>query len=99
MEIDEVTDHVAYKPCVDITFNSIANSDKKPVLTIVLTGMGNDGCSGASLLKQKDATIWVQGEQSSVVYVMLMAIAKANLTDKILLLEFNWPETCGFKLS
>ncbi|MFQ5659261.1 MAG: chemotaxis response regulator protein-glutamate methylesterase [Gammaproteobacteria bacterium] len=87
IEIGEAPSQVTYRPCVDITFNSVANSVRQKVLAIVLTGMGSDGCAGASLLKQKGATIWAQDEASCVVYGMPMAIAKANLADSILPLD------------
>ena len=87
LEIGEAPEEVAYKPCVDITCNSIANSYGKNVLAIILTGMGSDGCAGANRLKQKGATIWAQDENSCVVYGMPMAVAKANLADKILPLD------------
>jgi two-component system chemotaxis response regulator CheB len=76
-----------YKPCVDITFGSAANTYADKVLAVVLTGMGSDGCEGAKLLKQKGATVWAQDEQSSVIYGMPMAVAKANLADEILPLQ------------
>ena len=73
-----------YKPCVDITFASAANIFADKVLAVVLTGMGADGCEGARLLKQKGAVVWAQDEQTSVIYGMPMAVAKANITDEIL---------------
>lgn len=73
-----------YKPCVDITFGSAANVFGDKVLAVVLTGMGADGCEGAKLLKQKGSTVWAQDEETSVIYGMPMAIAKANLADEIL---------------
>ena len=76
-----------YKPCVDVTFASAANVFADKVLAVVLTGMGADGCEGAKLLKQKGATVWGQDEQTSVIYGMPMAVAKANLTDEVLPLE------------
>jgi two-component system chemotaxis response regulator CheB len=76
-----------YKPSVDITFASAANVFADNVLAVVLTGMGSDGCEGAKLLKQKGATVWGQDEQTSVIYGMPMAVAKANLTDEVLPLE------------
>lgn len=76
-----------YKPCVDVTFASAANVFADKVLAIVLTGMGSDGCEGAKHLKQKGATVWSQDEQSSVIYGMPMAVAKANVTDEVLALD------------
>lgn len=74
----------AYKPSVDITFNSIAEDYRGRVLAIVMTGMGSDGCIGARLLREKGATVWAQDEASCVVYGMPMAIVKEKLADKIM---------------
>lgn len=73
-----------YKPCVDITFASAANSYQDQVLAIVLTGMGADGCEGARLLKQQGAAVWAQDEATSVIYGMPMAVARAGLADEVL---------------
>jgi len=73
-----------YKPSVDITFGSAANAYSDRVLAVVLTGMGSDGCEGARLLKQKGSTVWAQDQNTSVIYGMPMAIARANLADEIL---------------
>ena len=73
-----------YKPCVDVTFASAANIYGDKVLAVVLTGMGSDGCEGAKLLKQKGSNVWSQDEQTSVIYGMPMAVAKANVTDEVL---------------
>lgn len=75
---------VSYKPSVDITFASAANSFGAAVLGVVLTGMGADGCEGARLLKEKGALIWGQDQASCVVYGMPKAIATACLTDEVL---------------
>ncbi|MDO3385038.1 chemotaxis response regulator protein-glutamate methylesterase [Gilvimarinus sp. SDUM040013] len=80
-------DRVNYKPSLDITFGSAANSFTDRVLGVVLTGMGSDGCKGAELLKQKGAQIWSQDEASCVIYGMPMAVARANLTDRVLALK------------
>ncbi|MFM2485118.1 protein-glutamate methylesterase/protein-glutamine glutaminase [Celerinatantimonas yamalensis] len=70
---------INYKPCVDITFASVAKAYHDKVLAIVLTGMGADGRDGARMLSAQGATIWAQDEQSCVVYGMPQAIAKAGL--------------------
>ncbi|HLA30567.1 MAG TPA: chemotaxis response regulator protein-glutamate methylesterase [Pseudomonas sp.] len=72
-----------YKPCVDITFGSVAKSYSDKVLAVVLTGMGADGREGARLLKQSGSQVWAQDEASCVIYGMPMAIVKANLADGI----------------
>jgi two-component system chemotaxis response regulator CheB len=72
-----------YKPCVDITFGSVAKSYGDKVLAVVMTGMGADGREGARLLKQVGSQVWAQDEASCVIYGMPMAIVKANLADAI----------------
>ena len=76
-----------YKPSIDVTFGSAANAIGKDVLAVILTGMGADGTEGARLLKAQGATVWSQDEQSSVIYGMPMAVAKARLTDAVLPLD------------
>ncbi|MDH5358411.1 MAG: chemotaxis response regulator protein-glutamate methylesterase [Gammaproteobacteria bacterium] len=73
-----------YRPCIDITLNSISQFCSAETLAIILTGMGADGREGCRVLKQSGATIWAQDEKSSTIYGMPMAIAKAQLADRIL---------------
>ena len=84
IKIIDGDDRVNYKPCVDISFASAAQLFGDTVHSIVLTGMGSDGCEGAKLLKQKGASVWVQNEETCVVYGMPAAIANAELADAIL---------------
>lgn len=73
-----------YKPCVDLTFRSLARTFPGQVLSIVLTGMGADGREGARELKQGGAQVWAQDEATSVIYGMPAAVAEAGLADQIL---------------
>lgn len=73
-----------YKPCVDITFNSIAKVFPASTLALILTGMGADGREGCRSLKQSGSTIWSQDEASCVVYGMPAAVADAGLSDRVL---------------
>jgi len=73
-----------YKPSADIMFSSVAKLYGGGVLSVILTGMGADGREGARLLKQGGSTVWAQNKESSVIYGMPGAVAKANLTDEIL---------------
>lgn len=80
-------DRLNYKPCVDVTFGSLAKSFPGKTLGIILTGMGADGREGCRLMKQAGSVVWAQDEQSSVIYGMPMAVAKAGLADEILPLD------------
>ncbi len=76
-----------YKPCADVTFDSLASVYGGKTLALVLTGMGADGREGVRTLKQQGATVWSQDEASSVIYGMPMAVAEAGLTDQVLSLR------------
>jgi len=80
-------DRVNYKPSLDITFGSAANSYGDKALGVVLTGMGSDGCKGAGLLKEAGSQLWSQDEASSVIYGMPMAVARAGHSDRVLSLK------------
>ncbi|MGQ7269822.1 protein-glutamate methylesterase/protein-glutamine glutaminase [Marinobacter nauticus] len=80
-------DRLNYKPCVDVTFGSLARSFPGKTLGLILTGMGSDGKEGCRMMKQSGSVIWSQDEKSSVIYGMPMAVAKAGLSDEILALE------------
>lgn len=83
-----------YKPSLDVTFGSAARDLGNKVLGVVLTGMGSDGRDGARMLKTSGATIWAQDEESSVIYGMPMAVAKAGLVDEVLPLNKVAPRLC-----
>jgi len=72
-----------YKPCIDITFKSLADTPIGKTLAIILTGMGSDGCQGVLSLKSKGAQVWVQDEESSVVYGMPSSVVEAGGADYI----------------
>lgn len=83
IKIEDGDPKLNYKPCVDVTFSSIAENYSGKSLGIILTGMGADGREGCRALKQKGAVIWAQDEESSVVYGMPLAVYEAGLTDKV----------------
>jgi len=76
-----------YKPCADVTFDSVASVYGGKTLALVLTGMGADGREGVRTLKKQGATVWSQDEASSVIYGMPMAVAEAGLSDQVLSLR------------
>lgn len=81
-----------YKPCVDLTYTSIAKAAPGACLAIVLTGMGADGREGARALKETGATVWAQDEASSVIAGMPVAVSKAGLADRVLALSEVGPQ-------
>ncbi len=84
LSIEEGHESQTYKPCVDITFNSVAGICGDKTLAVILTGMGSDGKDGCQAIKSMGGMIWAQDQASSTIYGMPMAVAKAGLADKIL---------------
>jgi len=72
------------RPSVDVLFRSVASVYGERTLGVVLTGMGQDGLKGCELLRNAGARIFVQDEESSVVWGMPGFVARAGLADKIL---------------
>ena len=73
-----------YRPCVDVSFRSVAPVFGRQTLAIIMTGMGADGREGVRLLKDKGAQVWTQDEASCVVFGMPAAVAEAGLSDRVL---------------
>jgi two-component system chemotaxis response regulator CheB len=75
------------RPAVDVLFRSVAETYGAAAISIVLTGMGQDGLRGVRVLKERGAFVLVQDEASSVVWGMPGFVAKAGLADKIVPLK------------
>ncbi len=87
LKISDKPDNTLYKPCVDVTLNSLIDVFGKTVLPIIMTGMGKDGLEAVKRIKQIGGYAIAQDEESSVVYGMPRAIAENNLADLILPLD------------
>lgn len=76
------------RPAVDVLFRSVAaHFNAKHVLSIIMTGMGEDGCKGVRTLKRKGAYCITQSAESCVVYGMPRAVNEAELTDESVSLD------------
>lgn len=73
-----------YNPCIDLTLTSIARVCASQTLAIILTGMGADGTEGCKAIHAGGGQVWAQDQQSSTIFGMPMAVARANIADKIL---------------
>jgi two-component system chemotaxis response regulator CheB len=72
------------RPAVDVLFRSAAQACQGRVLGVVLTGMGQDGCRGASAIVEAGGTVLVQDRSTSVVWGMPGAVAAAGLAEEVL---------------
>jgi two-component system chemotaxis response regulator CheB len=75
------------RPAVDVLFRSVAAAYGPSILSIIMTGMGQDGLRGCQLIREKGGQVIVQDEASSVVWGMPGAVAQAGAADKILPLD------------
>lgn len=87
IKISDSPDNTLYKPCVDVTLNSMIDVFGKNVLPIIMTGMGKDGLEAVKRLKRIGGYAFAQDEDSSVVYGMPRAIIDNELADLILPLD------------
>jgi two-component system, chemotaxis family, protein-glutamate methylesterase/glutaminase len=76
------------RPAVDVLFNSVAEQFAGSVLSIILTGMGEDGTEGVATLKRSPNCYSIaQDEASCVVYGMPRAVFEKGVVDEVLPLD------------
>jgi two-component system, chemotaxis family, protein-glutamate methylesterase/glutaminase len=69
------------RPAVDQLFRSVSSVFGPNVLAVVLTGMGSDGVQGAQHIRERGGQVFIQDEESSVVWGMPGQVAAAGLAD------------------
>jgi len=76
------------RPCADIMYESLLDSEYDEITCVVLTGMGSDGTLGINQLNgKKNLYVIAQNEESSVVYGMPKVVADVGLVNEIATLE------------
>lgn len=88
LKIGESSPDIIYRPCIDLTAASVANVYGGRVLSVILTGMGADGCKGCSLIRNLGGTVWAQNEETCVVYGMPQAVMNAGVASTAIPLEY-----------
>jgi two-component system chemotaxis response regulator CheB len=75
------------RPSVDVTMLSIVPQFGKRTIGAVLTGMGNDGASGASLIHGLGGWVIAESEETSIVWGMPRSVVEAGAANEVLPLE------------
>lgn len=75
------------RPSVDVLFRSAVSVYGGATLSVVLTGMGEDGLDGVRALRVAGGKTLTQNEESCVVYGMPRAVELAGCTDESASLE------------
>jgi two-component system chemotaxis response regulator CheB len=70
------------KPAVDVLFDSLARTTGGRTLAVVMTGMGQDGKSGAEHIKARQGYCLSQSEETCTVYGMPQAVDQAQISDE-----------------
>ncbi|MGN0318943.1 MAG: chemotaxis-specific protein-glutamate methyltransferase CheB [Lachnospira sp.] len=73
------------RPCANIMYESLKESNYDEITCVVLTGMGSDGTNGIKGLaaSHKNIHVIAQDEDTSVVYGMPKAIAQSGLVNEV----------------
>jgi len=71
-----------HRPAADVLFKSAAEVFGAKTLAVVMTGMGADGVQGAAWIKAKGGQVFVESEETCVVYGMPRSVMEAGLSDK-----------------
>ncbi len=87
LRLDEGPKIKSCRPSVDALFDSAAEVYGPRVVAAILTGMGDDGLDSCGRLAQHNVEIIVQDEETSVVWGMPGAVARAGLATRCLPLD------------
>lgn len=71
-----------HRPAVNVMFDSAAQFGKD-LVSVIMTGMGCDGCEGMKKIKSTGGYSIAQNEETCVVYGMPKAVVDAGLADEI----------------
>lgn len=72
-----------HKPSVEVMFNSLRELDDTEILSVMLTGMGQDGSLAMKRLAEDGHSCLLQDEKTSVVWGMPKAAYELGVTDKL----------------
>ena len=71
-----------HRPAVNVLFDSVAQFGGD-LVSVIMTGMGSDGCEGMKKIKAHGGYSIAQDENSCVVYGMPKAVVEAGLADEV----------------
>lgn len=81
-----------FRPCIDVTFRSVAEAFGPRAIGVLLSGMGRDGSEGMKWIKSHGGATLAQDESSSLIFSMPRAAIALNCVDRILPVDELYPE-------
>jgi two-component system, chemotaxis family, protein-glutamate methylesterase/glutaminase len=90
-----------YRPCADVTMETVAAYAGAMTVGVVLTGMGNDGSRGVQAVKKANGMVIAEAESTAVIFGMPAEAIKTGAVDHILPLDeiYSAIEKRALKLS
>jgi two-component system chemotaxis response regulator CheB len=82
--LDDSAAEGAFRPSASYLFRSVAESLGANAVSVILTGMGDDGIAGLRFAKAAGGRVIAQDEASSVIYGMPREAARADVVDWVL---------------
>ncbi|MEO5816528.1 MAG: chemotaxis-specific protein-glutamate methyltransferase CheB [Gemmatimonadaceae bacterium] len=82
--LDDSPAEGAFRPSASYLFRSVAQSLGPNAVSVILTGMGDDGISGLRAVKAAGGKVIAQDEASSVIYGMPREAARAGVVNVVL---------------
>lgn len=76
-----------YRPCADVTLETVAHYAGPMGIAAILTGMGNDGSRGVQAIKSAGGHVIAQDEATAVIFGMPSEAIKTGAVDQILPIE------------
>ncbi len=84
IEISKEPTEKLYYPSADELLRSCGEVYRRPVLGVVLSGIGSDGLIGAQKIKERGGNVLTQSESTCAVYGMPRACVEAGVSDAVL---------------
>jgi two-component system chemotaxis response regulator CheB len=92
IQLDGSTGRInGYLPNIDATLESVAAYAGAMSIGAILTGMGNDGASGAKAIKSAGGLVLAQDEATCVIFGMPAEVIKAGAVDQVLGIDDIYP--------
>jgi two-component system chemotaxis response regulator CheB len=85
--ISEEPGTTLYRPSADVMMTSAVSALRRPIVGLIMTGMGKDGLEGLKTIKSNGGYIIAQDEQSCVVYGMPKAAVDEGIVDTVVPLD------------
>jgi len=80
-----------YRPCADVTLEAVASYAGPMAVSVVLTGMGNDGSRGVQAIKEANGHVIAQDESSSIIFGMPAEAIRTGSVDQVVSLDQVYP--------